>query len=149
MATTISVNGADGATLSRSTDVRLVQNDTQALVLHDQRTATRHGRAGGNAPQAIQGGPAGTLAVQLSESQIAQGAIHVHVVECSQRHRFARDSEVPIGRDLRLTAIGGIGGKYDIQKSILLSTETIHLSLVDSLSSLEVRLSLTGSNKNT
>ncbi|CAO2648302.1 Nn.00g075690.m01.CDS01 [Neocucurbitaria sp. VM-36] len=109
MATTISVNGVDGVTLARSSGIRLVQDNSQALVLRNQQPATRHGRPGNNAHQAIPGGPAGTLAVQLSESQLAQGAIHVRVVESSQAHRLARDSEVPIGRDLRLTAIGGIG----------------------------------------
>ncbi|KAH7393089.1 hypothetical protein BKA66DRAFT_567808 [Pyrenochaeta sp. MPI-SDFR-AT-0127] len=109
MATTISVNGADGVTLARSSGIRVVQDGSQALVLRNQQPATRHGQPGSDAPRAVPGGPAGTLAVQLSESQLSQGAIHVQVIESSQAHRVPRDTEVAIGRDLRLTAIGGIG----------------------------------------
>lgn len=109
MATTFSVNGADGVTLARSSGIRVVQDGSQALVLHNQQPATRHGQPGSDAPRAIPGGPAGTLAIQLSESQLSQGAIHVRVVDSSQAHRVPRDTEVAIGRDIRLTAIGGIG----------------------------------------
>ncbi|KAF2826494.1 hypothetical protein CC86DRAFT_417683 [Ophiobolus disseminans] len=109
MTTTISVNGPDGVTLARSSGIRLVHNDSQALVLRGQQPATRHGQPASNAPPAIPGGPAGTLAVQISESQLSQGAIHVQVVESHQSHRLPTHSEVPIGRDLRLTAIGGVG----------------------------------------
>jgi hypothetical protein len=109
MATTISVNGADGATLARSTGIRLVEDGSQALVLRDQHSVTRHGQPGTNAPQAIPGGPGGTLAIQLSESQLSQGAIHVHLVDTSQPHSLPPDTELPIGRELRLTAVGGIG----------------------------------------
>jgi hypothetical protein len=109
MITTISVNGTDGVTLARSSGIRLVQENTQALVLHNQQPVTRHGEPGVNAPESISGGPAGTLAVLLSESQLSQGAIDVQVVDSTQSHRLPAHIEIPIGRDLRLTAIGGIG----------------------------------------
>lgn len=114
MATTISVNGLDGATLARSTGLtnglEQGQVESSALVLHRHDSAiTRHGSPGVIARQAVSGGPAGTLAIQLFESQTAQGAIHVRVLESTQAHHLPPATEVPVGRDLRVTAIGGIG----------------------------------------
>lgn len=108
MATTISVNGTDGTTLAQSSGIRLVQDDSRALILRGQQPATRHGQPGIDAPEAISGGPAGTLAIQLTESQRSQGAVHMQVVDSSQSHRPPTHSEIPIGRDIRITAVGGI-----------------------------------------
>jgi hypothetical protein len=109
MATTISVNGTDGVTLARSSGIRLVEDHPQALVVRNHEPATRNGQPGSNAPEALPGGPAGFLAVHLAESRISQGAIDVRIVESTESHRLLPHTEVPIGRDLRLTAIGGIG----------------------------------------
>lgn len=109
MATTISVNGQDGSTLARSSGIRLVQEDNQALVLRGTELATRNGRPGHNAPQAIRGGPAGTMVIQLFESELSQGAIRANVVDYRSAHRPPPTTEVPIGRDLVLTTIGGNG----------------------------------------
>jgi hypothetical protein len=105
--TTTSVNRIAGATLARSNSIHLRQGDTHALVFHGQ-PATRHGQPGKNAPPPVPGGPAGTVAVQRSESQVAQGAIHVHIVECSHGYRIPQDMEVAVGRDLRLSRLGAL-----------------------------------------
>ncbi|KAL9618831.1 MAG: hypothetical protein Q9160_006490 [Pyrenula sp. 1 TL-2023] len=109
MATTISVNGEDGAALAKRSGIRLVQDVEQALVLQNQSQATRDGRHGTNAPQAVRGGPAGTLAVQLSESNLSQGAIQVETIEYRSMQHPPRITEVSIGKNLLLTAIGGEG----------------------------------------
>lgn len=109
MTTVVSVNGEDGATLARRSGIRLVQDDSQALILRNQETATRDGRPGQNAPHAIRGGPAGTLAVRLSESNISQGAIRVERIEYSSTHQPPQNTEVPVGRNVLLTANGGDG----------------------------------------
>jgi hypothetical protein len=109
MATTLSVDGQDGATLASSSGIRLVQDESQALVLRNRDQATRDGRPGASARQAICGGPAGTLIVQLSESNLTQGGIRVQCRDNSSTHNLPEITEVPIGRDLRLTAIGGKG----------------------------------------
>jgi hypothetical protein len=107
MATTIWVNCVAGATLENISRTHRGQNDTQTLVLHGQ-LATRHGKPGPNSPPPVPGGPAGTVTLQLSESQLAQGAIHVHVVHCSYGHGIPQDTEVAIGKDLRLTGVDGM-----------------------------------------
>lgn len=108
MATVVSVNGQGGATLARSSGIRLVGDDSQGLVLFGRGAATRDGRHGRNAPQAVAGGPAGTLAVQLSQSA-TRGGILVERIEHRSAQNPPRRIEVPVGRDLVLTAIGGRG----------------------------------------
>jgi len=109
MATVISVDGEDGANLARSSGIRLVQDDPQAVVLRNHDVITRDGQPGRNAPRAVPGGPGGTVAVRLFESERSQGAIRVDVENFSSSHRPPRSTEVAIGRDLILTAIGGNG----------------------------------------
>lgn len=108
MATTLSVDGPDGIALARRSGIRLVEEESQALVLRNQEI-TRNGRPGTHAPPAISGGPAGTLVVQLSESNLSQGAIRVQRRENRSVPRLPEVTEVPVGRDIRLTAIGGRG----------------------------------------
>jgi hypothetical protein len=77
--------------------------------VRNHQPATRHGQPRSDAPGALLDGPAGFLAVQLSESQISQGAIDVQIAESTQSHRLSAQADIIIGCDLRSTAIGGIG----------------------------------------
>jgi hypothetical protein len=47
--------------------------------------------------------------VELTESQAAQGSIHVAVVGVVSEHQIGTAFDVPVRRDILLTAIGGAG----------------------------------------
>ncbi len=55
------------------------------------------------------GGPAGFLAVQLSESNTITEGIHAQVIRHASRQQPPATVEVPARRDLLLTGIGGNG----------------------------------------
>jgi hypothetical protein len=112
MSTRISVNGDDGTTLARTTGIHKTQFSL-ALVRSNVNQATRDGLAGLDAPQAIRGGPGGTLVVGLFESSTTQGAIRVELVKHSSTQQPPQSTEVPIGRNVVLTAIGGDGEPGD------------------------------------
>lgn len=67
------------------------------------------GRPGRDAPLSTPGSPAGMLVVELSESRQIYGGIHVNVIEVVSRQQPPSSVEVPVGRDILFTAIGGDG----------------------------------------
>ncbi|KAF1848784.1 uncharacterized protein K460DRAFT_428134 [Cucurbitaria berberidis CBS 394.84] len=108
MNTVISVDGEDGMVLAKRTGIRPGQ-ESLALVLRGGWQGTRNGQAGEDTPRAIRGGPGGTLAVQLFESNVSQGAIRVERVNYSSADQHPQSTEVPVGRNILFTATGGNG----------------------------------------
>jgi hypothetical protein len=70
---------------------------------------TRDGRPGANARDATPGTQAGLLAVELTQSTTVQGSIHVDVARFESTQQPGGPFDVPIRRDILLTAIGGNG----------------------------------------
>lgn len=68
-----------------------------------------NGRDGNDAPPAVTGGPAGLLAVELSESIESDGYLHAVVVRWESWQRPAPSVEVPPGKRFLLSAVGGNG----------------------------------------
>lgn len=58
---------------------------------------------------AVNGGPAGHLAVELSEAIESEGYLHAVVTEYNSWQQPAPSVEVPPGKDLLLSAVGGNG----------------------------------------
>jgi hypothetical protein len=91
--------------LARSSGIGLIEDRSQALVVRNHQPATRHGQPRSDAPGALFGWPAGFLAMQLSESQISQGAIDVQIADSTRSHRLPAQADIIIGCDLGLTAM--------------------------------------------
>ncbi|XXG98999.1 hypothetical protein Hte_005332 [Hypoxylon texense] len=107
----LSVDGQDGTFIAQSTGLRDLQNyGSGQLQLYDQRIEyERNGRAGADAPQSVPGSAAGHLSVQLVESPVVKGGIRAIVIASQSSQELPSTVDVPVGRDLLLTAIGGNG----------------------------------------
>ena len=88
--------------------IRVVEEESLPLVLRE-RQAIRDGQPGKHAPQTIPGLPAGSMIIQISQSDRSQGAIQVQRRENRSVHLLPEITEVPVGRNIKLTAIGGKG----------------------------------------
>lgn len=69
----------------------------------------RNGRPGKDAPRSIPGSAAGHLSVEIIESPVIKGGIRATVLASQSSHELPSSIDVPVGRDLLLTAIGGNG----------------------------------------
>jgi len=70
----------------------------------------RDGRNGRDARHAVPGSPAGHLTVQVSESSVnMDGGLHIDVVAVQPQGALPSSIEIPAGRDVLLSAIGGSG----------------------------------------
>lgn len=85
------------------------KQNSRELILGNKRGRGIDGRPRNNATQAKDGGPGGKLIVELSESNRSQGAICVRPVAPSPLLQPPLPIEVPVGKNLVLTAIGGDG----------------------------------------
>ncbi|KAF2970549.1 hypothetical protein GQX73_g3031 [Xylaria multiplex] len=107
----LSVDGRDGRLIAQSTGLRghLTDGD-RVLQLYDQSVEyDRNGRPGMDAPRSIPGSAAGYLSVQIVESPVIKGGIRAIILASQSSHELPRSVDVPVGRDLLLTAIGGNG----------------------------------------
>lgn len=103
MAVVISVNGDEGASLSRSG--AMYKESTEIFpYFRDGK-----GKPGASAPQAVRGGAGGIIAVKLSGSELSQGAIRVEIIENLSSHRYPYRIEIPFHKEIVLTASGGKG----------------------------------------
>ncbi|KAI0438286.1 hypothetical protein F4803DRAFT_535612 [Xylaria telfairii] len=62
-----------------------------------------------DAPPSMPGSAAGHLSVQITESPVIQGGIRATVIASQSSNKLPSSIDVPVGRDLLLTAIGGNG----------------------------------------
>ncbi|KAI0420609.1 hypothetical protein F5X98DRAFT_331382 [Xylaria grammica] len=62
-----------------------------------------------DAPRSIPGSAAGHLSVQIDESPEIKGGIRATVIASQSSHELPSFVDIPVGRDLLLTAIGGNG----------------------------------------
>ncbi|KAI0185555.1 hypothetical protein EV127DRAFT_502358 [Xylaria flabelliformis] len=107
----LSVNGQDGGFIAQSAGLRNSQTQgAHQLQLYDKSIEYRRdGRPGMDAPGSIPGSPAGHLSVQILESPVIKGGIRAIVLASESSHELPSSVDVPVGRDLLLTAIGGNG----------------------------------------
>ncbi|KAI1129448.1 hypothetical protein F5Y10DRAFT_290977 [Nemania abortiva] len=111
MTVKLSVDGQDGKLIAQSTGLRDLRTDgDRQLQLYDQSVEyQRNGRPGMDAPRSIPGSAAGHLSVQIVESPVIKGGIRAIILESQSSHELPSSIDVPVGRDLLLTAIGGNG----------------------------------------
>ncbi|KAJ8132669.1 hypothetical protein O1611_g955 [Lasiodiplodia mahajangana] len=107
----LSVDGQDGSLIAQSTGLRDRQSDDgRQLQLYDQSIEyKRDGRPGMDAQRSIPGSTAGHLSVQIVESPVINGGIRAIVLASQSSRELPSSVDVPVGRDLLLTAIGGNG----------------------------------------
>ncbi|KAI0965132.1 hypothetical protein F4678DRAFT_467800 [Xylaria arbuscula] len=107
----LSVDGQDGTLVARSTELRDLRTaGDRQLQLYDRSIEyERNGHHGIDAPRSISGSAAGHLSVQIDESPAIKGGIRATVLASQSSHELLSYVDVPVGRDLLLTAIGGNG----------------------------------------
>ncbi|KAN0083855.1 hypothetical protein V8E54_002943 [Elaphomyces granulatus] len=84
----------------------------QQLVLLTTPThgqTNRDGHDGRHARRACPGAPAGHITLRLSESREVYGGIHVDVIPTEPEGEVWPPMEVPVGRDILISAVGGNG----------------------------------------
>ena len=69
----------------------------------------RDGRDGQDAAPPFNGGPGGSFAVELSESVDSEGYLHAAVVRWESWQEPVQAIDVPPGRNILLSAVGGAG----------------------------------------
>ncbi|RYC54649.1 hypothetical protein CHU98_g11559 [Xylaria longipes] len=111
----LSVDGQDGRLIAQSTGLRDLRTDSdRQLQLYDQSVEYgRNGRPGMGAPWSIPGSAAGHLSVEIVESPVIKGGLRATVLASQSSHELPSSIDVPVGRDLLLTAIGGNGEDGD------------------------------------
>ncbi|GAW12934.1 hypothetical protein ANO14919_023070 [Xylariales sp. No.14919] len=107
----LSVDGQDGRLIAQSTGLRDLRTaGDRQLQLYDRSAEYgRDGRPGMDAPRSIPGSAAGHLSVQIDESPEIKGGIRATVIASQSSHELPSFVDIPVGRDLLLTAIGGNG----------------------------------------
>lgn len=126
MTVTLSVDGQDGAFIAQSSGIRSLRDDNALalalvrprqphcsliLTLRQPGEQNRTGRDGRNAPQAVRGSRGCHLPVELLESRAIDGGICVKVLASEAEQLLPEFTEVPVGKDVLFTSIGGAGEK--------------------------------------
>lgn len=107
----LSIDGQDGILIAQSTGLRglRTEGDLQLQLYDKSLEYTHNGRPGKDAPRSIPGSAAGHLSVQIVESPVIKGGIRAIVLASQSSHELPPSIDVPVGRDLLLTAIGSNG----------------------------------------
>ncbi|KAK5123601.1 hypothetical protein LTR85_002639 [Meristemomyces frigidus] len=104
--TIIAVDGRHGADVVKA---RLHEDNPSTALVRQGTHRHRDGQNGQDAAPPINGGPGGRLAVELSESVESEGYLHAVVVRWDSWQQPVPAVDVPPGRDILLSAVGGSG----------------------------------------
>ncbi|OCL06100.1 hypothetical protein AOQ84DRAFT_366097, partial [Glonium stellatum] len=103
---TLSVDGQHGSIAAQAAGRREAE---ELLDDDDVLPEILDGRPGKNARPAIEGSRAGSIAVELLESTVVQGGIRVDMIRSESLQQPPSVVEVPVRRDILLSAAGGDG----------------------------------------